>query len=170
MEKQRGTVRGKFIVLLHREILGGRIFLTVESPPGKKLLTNRHKKHLQEGKTKRYCRWKIYRPFAPRNSGGRIFLPVERPPGNKLLKKRHKRHVQEGKTKRYCSRHVYRPLAPRNSGRTHFPYCRSASRQNTAPEKTRKTCTGGKNKEVLYAACLSSSCTAKFLADAFSLL
>ena len=122
-EKQKGTVRGKFIVLLNREIQSGRIFLTVEGPPG-----------------------------------------------NKLLMKRHKKHVMEGKTKRYCTRHVYRLLEPRNSGRTHFPYCRSASRQNTAYEKTQKTCTGGKNKEVLYAACLSSFCTAKFWADAFSLL
>ena len=201
--------------------MGGRIFLTVEGPPGNKLLKKRHKKHVQEGKTKRYCTRQIYRPLAPRSLGGRIFLTtVEGPPGNKLLKKRHKNHVlvQEGKTKRYCTRQINRPFAPRNSGRTHFTYCRSASRQNAVQEKTRqimyrrekqrgtvrgkfivllnreilggrifltleappgktlfkkrhdKTCTGGKNKEALYTANLSSSSTAKFWVDAFSLL
>ena len=206
-EKQRGTVRGKFIVILHRKSLGGRIFLTVEGPSGNKLLKKRHKKHVQEGKTKRYCTRQVYRPLALRNSGrthfpycrsasrqytaqektrqnmykrgkqrgtargmfivllhreilgGRIFLTVEGPSGNKLLKKRHTKHVQEGKAKRYCTRQVCRPLAPRNSGRTHFPYyCRRTSRQQTAQEKTQETCTrtGGKNKEVLYAANLSS--------------
>ena len=217
-EKQRGTLRGKFIVLLNREILGGRIFRIVDAPPGKILFNKKQIKQAQEGKTKRYCTRQIYRPLAPRNSGrkhfpycrsasrqytaqektrqnmyrrekqrgtargmfivllhreildGRIFLTVEGPSGNKLLKKKHKKHVQERKTKRYCTRQIYRPLAPRNSGRTHFPYCRSASRQNSVQEMTQKTCAGGKNKEVLYKANSLSSCTAKFWADAFSLL
>ena len=199
-----------FIVLLNHEILGVRnFFTTVEGPPGNKLLKKRHEKHVQEGKTKRYCTRQVYRPLEPRNSGrthlpncrrafrqntvqekgtknmyrrekqggtvrekfivllhrevqsGRIFPTIEGPPDNTLHRKSHKKHVQEGKTKRYCTRQIYRPLAPRNSGQTHFPYCRRASRQYTAPEKTQKTCTGGKNKEVLYAANLLSSCTAK---------
>ena len=171
-EKQRGTVRGKFIVLLLREILGGRIFLTVEGPPGKTLLKKRHKKHVQEGKTKtkRYCTRHVYRPLEPRNSERTHFPYCRAPPGKTVLKKRHKKHVQEEKTKRYCTRHVYRLLAPRNSGRTHFPYYRSASRQNAVQEKTQKICTGRKNKEVPYAANLSSSRIAKFWADAFCLL
>ena len=126
-EKQRGTVRGKIIVLLHREFLGGRIFLTVGRPPGNKLLTKRHTN--RRGKQRGTVRGKFIVLLHREILGGRIFLTVEAPPGKTLLKKRHEKYVQEGKTTRYCTRHVYRPLAPRNSGRTHFPYCRRASQQ-----------------------------------------
>ena len=131
-EKQKGTARGKFIVLLDRETEetgSGRIFLTVEGSSGNKLLKKRHKKHVQEGKTKRYCTRQIYRPLEPRNSKRTHFPYCRRASRIKLLKKRHKKHVQEGKTKRYYTRQIIRPLEPRSSKRTHFPYYRRASRQ-----------------------------------------
>ena len=137
-EKQRGTVRGNFIVLLHREILSGRIFLTVEAPPGKSLLKKNTAKHVQEGKTKRYCTWHIYRPPEPRNSGWTHFLYCRRASRQQTVYKKTQKTCTGGKQKRYCTRQIYRPLAPRNSGRTHFPHCRSASRQNAVQEKTRQ--------------------------------
>ena len=61
----------RFIIHLHREILDGRIFLTVEGPRNNILLKKRHKNMYRREKQRGTVQ--IYGPLAPRNSGGAHF-------------------------------------------------------------------------------------------------